>query len=130
MVSKYIFIGFLIYLILKILDTNRLLGKLSDDINDIKENMGLDVHPRTGYQLDNYNESWIAQEVLKGRDKKYFRERLGLLIYLKWRSNINTRLEWYPNRRICPKCNTPHESHSSKCHKCGMELTDKDIPKS
>ena len=127
--SKYIFIIFLIYITWKIIDTHRLLCKLSDDINEIKESRGLDVHPRTQYQLDIYNESYIAQKVLEGKDNKYFRERFGLLGYLKWRSNINTRIKWYPNRRICPKCNAPHECHSSKCHKCGMELTDNDIPK-
>jgi hypothetical protein len=119
--GRVILIIGLVYLSYKLIDTNRLLKELSDDINQIKEKLGLPTEARTSTQIYERDYQYICRSILDGKTKKELSEILGFWRNFKYRGEIAIALEDYPNRRICPDCRGLWNSRSDKCYICGIK---------
>lgn len=104
-----------------------LLCDLSDDINEIKEKLGLSKEIRTPSQIELFNREYFKREVYKGRTLKDFRKELGFWAFYRWKWWIKRYLGLYDKSKTCPRCETVYDTYTSdydsgKCLRCGIEL--------
>lgn len=100
---------------------------LSDDINEIKKKLGLDVESRTPRQKDVANTGYIESLARKGASEKEIMEFMGLMERMKWREHIKSRVQEYKNSCYCEDCdcvyfNSDYVEMLTECPECKKKL--------
>lgn len=115
-------IGIIIHEIDKLRKVYDLLCDLSDDINEIKEKLGLEVVNRTEDQVETSNRKWIQENVLEGKDLKWFKKNAGRIFVGKYGWFVKSCIKDYPQRKICTNCEKAYSKYTDDCNACGKEL--------
>jgi len=110
---------------------------LSEDINEIKEKLGLETYYLTNEQLDeNSMRSFIQNKVfekMKNLDKKQ-KDKIGLLLrwkYAKWIAYCRRKFDIeYPRTKRCSECKRVIWRCYEECPDCKVKLAEDWVNKS
>jgi len=103
-------------------DAFNLLNDLSDDINDIKEKLGLRTQRRTAVQREENDKDFIRGQIEKGKSLKELKKILGFWAYCKYKWWIKHCIKNYTNGKVCPKCKKVYYYDEDECDKCSTGL--------
>lgn len=112
----------------KISNTHEVLNGLSDDINEIKKKLGLEVSARTKSQLEEANKKYINDLIKEGQSIVDIRQHLGFWGFRKYKWYITHMMKNYNEAMICPECEKVSFSlnlkldFEQKCSECGVPL--------
>lgn len=103
---------------------------LSEDINEIKEKLGLqEYHFTKGQENESLMRSFIQDKVfekMKNLDKKIKKDQIGLLLrwkYSRWIAYCRMKFDLeYPRTKRCPECKRVIWCCYNECPDCKVQL--------